>query len=228
MKETTTRILLIEDDHPIRSRVATSLRAEGYQVREAADARQARVALPDGFDLVLLDLGLPDEDGVELCRSIRRGDQIPIIILTAREGTGARVRGLDAGADDYLIKPFDLEELFARIRSVLRRTQSPNNTPAQCGDLWADPETRKAGRDQLEFELKPREFDLLFFLLRHPDRVWTRDQLLDQVWGPGFEGEARTVDLHVRRLRAKVEVDSGDPRYIKTVWGVGYTLSGGS
>ncbi|MEM7306355.1 MAG: response regulator transcription factor [Planctomycetota bacterium] len=221
------RILLVEDDPQLRSRLDASLSAAGYASATAASVAEARAVLAGGFDLILLDLGLPDADGLELCRELRSaGDRTPIIVVSARDATRQRVRGLDLGADDFVSKPFQLEELFARVRSVLRRA----GHTAQAGrvtfrDLWADPRTRQAGRGDVEIALKPREFDLLLFLLRQPGRVWTRDQLLEHVWGHGFEGESRTVDLHVRRLRAKIEEDPSDPRYIKTVWGVGYHLA---
>ncbi|MFH0944570.1 MAG: winged helix-turn-helix domain-containing protein [Planctomycetota bacterium] len=154
----------------------------------------------------------------------RRG--VPIVILTARDAPEERVRGLDVGSDDYVVKPFHMPELLARIRSVLRRAgRTVGPGVAQAGDLWADPESRKARCGDRMLELTPREFDLLIFLLRHPGRAWTRDQLLDRVWGPTYEGESRTVDSHIRRLRSYIEADSGDPRYIGTVWGVGYRMN---
>ena len=150
---------------------------------------------------------------------------MPIIILTARDAPEDRVRGLDVGADDYVIKPFHLPELIARVRSVMRRAgHAFGPGRVQHGILWADPERHVAGLDRTEVVLKPREFDLLLFLLRHPGRTWTREQLLDRVWGAEYEGDIRTVDLHVRRLRAKIEEDASDPRYLETVWGVGYRL----
>ena len=150
---------------------------------------------------------------------------MPILILTARDAPEQRVRGLDVGADDYLVKPFHMPELLARVRSLLRRAgRSPGTGPIRCGDVWVDPTTRTAGRGDRTVDLKPREFDLLAFLLRHPGRAWTRDQLLDRVWGTSYDGETRTVDNHVRRLRSVLEDDPSDPRWITTVWGVGYRL----
>jgi DNA-binding response OmpR family regulator len=132
---------------------------------------------------------------------------------------------LDEGADDYVVKPFHMGELMARVRTILRRAGRTVGTgTVQHDALWLDPESRRAGRDQREISLKPREFDLLLFFMRHPGRTWTRDQLLDRVWGPSFTGDSRTVDLHVRRLRAKIEEDASDPRFIETVWGVGYRM----
>ena len=227
MTEGTTRLLLVEDDVRIRTRIAAALGNAGYAVEQVGSVTDARIALCRTFDLVLLDLGLPDQDGLDLCRELRRaGDRTPIIVVTARDATHQRVRGLDVGADDYVVKPFQLDELFARIRSVLRRSvQHESAGRVAAGDLWADPRTRTAGRGPEEVSLKPREFDLLLFLLRHPDRVWTRDQLLDRVWNAAVGAGTRTVDLHVRRLRAKLERDPGDPRCLRTVYGVGYLLS---
>ena len=230
MPEARTRVLLVEDDEPIRTRLAASLTGASFEVDEAATVGEARAALTRTFDLILLDLGLPDCDGLDLCRELRReGNSTPIVILSARDATQQRVRGLDLGADDYLVKPFELDELFARIRSVLRRAgHQAGGGRLTCGELWADPDTRAAGLGDRTVELKPREFELLHFFLRHPGRVWTRDQLLERIWGPGYGGETRTVDVHVRRLRAQIEEDSSDPHYIKTVWGVGYRMAEGS
>ena len=221
------RILLVEDDLRIRQELQEALGGEGYAVEHSGSVRDAMIALCGSFDLVLLDLGLPDGDGLDLCRDLRRqGKATPVVVLTARDQPHQRVRGLDVGADDYVVKPFHLPELLARIRSVLRRAGVEGGQGrVALGDLWADPETRAAGRGTETFTLKPRELDLLVFLLRHPERTWTRDQLLERVWGVEFEGDTRTVDLHVRRLRAKIEEDPGDPRHLRTVWGVGYRMT---
>ncbi|MEM7311223.1 MAG: response regulator transcription factor [Planctomycetota bacterium] len=224
-----TRVLLVEDDGQLRDGLRASLSEAGYRVECAESAAEARAQLRASFDLVLLDLGLPDADGLELCRELREaGDRTPIVVLSARAATGQLVLGLDDGADDYVAKPFQLAELLARMRSVLRRAD--RRAPVgrlRSGELWADPERRVAGRGDAEVALKPREFDLLLFLLRHAGRVWTRDQLLEQVWGHGFEGDERTVDNHVRRLRAKLEDNPSDPRHLRTVWGVGYQMAEG-
>ena len=219
-------LLLVEDDPSIRSWLTENLADEGYQVDSCCSLHEARVALGSKYDLLLLDLGLPDGDGLDLCREIRAAHStLPIIILTAREALEERVRGLDHGADDYVIKPFELPELVARIRSVLRRTKGPTASGRlTVGELWADPETRVAGKDDRTLELRRREFDLLLFLLRAPGRVWTRDQLLRGVWGPAYVGDTRTVDMCVQRLRSKIEEDPRDPRFVETVWGVGYRM----
>ncbi len=226
MRSVTARILLIEDDERIRKELLDSLRAAGFDVDVSVLAHHAKLALERDYDLILLDLGLPDGDGLDLCRDLRsRGRSVPVIILTARDTPEQRVRGLDVGADDYVVKPFHLPELIARVRSVLRRAgRSVGPGRAQWQDLWADPESRTAYRGEQLLELTRREFELLLFFLRFPGRTWTRDQLLDRVWGASYEGDSRTVDLHVRRLRAKVEDDPSDPHYLATVWGVGYRM----
>jgi len=226
MRSVTARILLIEDDERIRKELLDALRASGFDVDVSVLARHARLALQQDYDLVLLDLGLPDGDGLDLCRELRAsGRSVPVIILTARDAPEQRVRGLDVGADDYVVKPFHVPELIARVRSVLRRAgRAVGPGLARWRDLTADPESRTAQRGGEPLDLTRREFDLLQFFLRFPGRTWTRDQLLERVWGPSYEGDARTVDLHVRRLRVKIEHDPGDPKYLSTVWGVGYRM----
>ena len=224
MSTTKTKILLVEDDDRIRRELLDSLRASGFSVDIAVSVSDATVSMNRQYDLVLLDLGLPDGDGLDLCRTMRGcGRSVPIIVLTARDSPQERVRGLDVGADDYVTKPFHMPELIARIRSVLRRAgRSVGPGRIQWGAFWCDPDARLAGCENDSFDLKPRELDLFLFFLRHPERTWTRDQLLDRVWGSQYDGDTRTVDLHVRRLRAKIEDDPGDPRCLRTVWGVGY------
>lgn len=228
MKNTKKRILLVEDDHGIRRELLQALGSDNFSVQACCTGKDAQDSLENGdFDLILLDLGLPDADGIEICKWLRSvGNATPIIIITARDAVESRIEGLNAGADDYVVKPFQIGEVVARMQSVLRRaTGSTLSGRITLGDLWADSEARKSGRDDREFRLKPREFDLLFFLLQNPGRAWTREQLLARVWGPEFEGDGRTVDLHVRRLRQKIEDDASDPRFIETVWGIGYRMS---
>lgn len=226
MAKTEIEVLLVEDDERIRRELLDALRAYGYGVDVSGSIADATRLLRREYDLLLLDLGLPDGDGLDLCRDLRdAGRGIPILVLTARDQPEQRVRGLDVGADDYVIKPFHMPELMARIRSVLRRAgRSVGPGPIRVADLWADPEARTAGIGESRFDLKPRELDLLIFFLRHPGKAWTRDQLLDRVWGADFDGDARTVDTHVRKLRSVIEDDSSDPKHIETVWGVGYRM----
>jgi DNA-binding response OmpR family regulator len=203
------RVLVVEDDARIRTELLDALRQAGFDVSVAVTLGMARAASERRFDLVLLDLGLPDGDGLDLVRELRgAGRAVPILILTARDAPDQRVAGLEAGADDYVVKPFHLPELVARVRGLMRRSgRAVEGGFARHQDLW---------------------IDLLAFFVRHPGRAWTRDQLLDRVWGNDFKGDARTVDLHVRRLRAKIERDAADPRYIETVWGVGYRMTEGT
>jgi two-component system response regulator ResD len=227
MAKTEPRVLLIEDDSRIRRELCEALVREGLEVDVAVSLRDGRIGAERPHDLIILDLGLPDGNGLEIVRELRAaGRAVPVLILTARDTPEERVLGLDAGADDYMVKPFYTNELLARVRSILRRTGRAVGTGlVKHEDLCLDPETREARRGEREIALKPREFDLLLFLMRHAGRTWTRDQLLDRVWGAAYTGDARTVDLHVRRLRAKIEDDAGDPRFIETVWGVGYRMS---
>lgn len=219
-------LLLIEDDPRIRGEVLEALRQADFRADVAVSVADARTALEREYALVLLDLGLPDGNGLVLVSELRQaGRGIPIVILTARDDPDERVRGLEEGADDYVVKPVHLPELIARVRTILRRSgKAIGEGPVQHGPLRVDPSTRQAWCNAAEVILKPREFDLLLFFLRHPGRAWTRDQLIAKVWGSGYAGDHRTVDLHVRRLRAKVEADASDPRFIATVWGVGYRL----
>ncbi len=220
------RILVVEDDRRIREELLAALREAGFQAEPAGTMKDARLGLCHPVDLVLLDLGLPDGDGLDLCQQINRDHPaLPVIILTARDGPDQRVRGLDVGADDYVVKPFHLPELLARVRTVLRRTAPERSLEkVELGRLWAEPQARAAGCEDRSLRLKPREFDLLLFLLQNPGRAWTRQQLLDRVWGSHFYGTDRTVDVHIGRLRAEIERNPRAPLYLKTVWGVGYRL----
>ena len=227
MATTNLRLLVVvEDDAQIRAELLDALRTEGFEAEVAVSYAMAQDAVARHYDLILLDLGLPDGDGLDLCRSLRAaGRSVPIILLTARDAPEQKVAGLDAGADDYVVKPYHLAEVIARIRSLLRRTgKSAAGGFVRHLDLWLNLDRVAAGRGDTEFKLKPREFDLLSFLVRNPGRAWTRAQLLDQVWGHEYSGDERTVDLHVRRLRAKLEEGREGPGYIETVWGVGYRM----
>ncbi len=218
------RILVIEDDPRTRQLLLQGLPPMGVEVHVEAQLAHGRNALALGFDLVILDLGLPDGEGLDLCREIRGSHKdVPILILSAHGTPEERVRGLDLGADDYLVKPFHLRELQARIRGVLRRSgRGFQEKRLVAGDLWLDPARRSVGIGERPIDLKPREFDLLLFLMSHPHRAWTREEMLERVWGANFDGGVRTVDLHVTRLRAAIETNPRDPLYLETVWGVGY------
>ncbi|MBQ1013997.1 response regulator transcription factor [Micromonospora sp. M51] len=223
------RVLVVEDDFSIREVTALGLRRAGFRVDTAVDGRQALAAFrAHPVDLIVLDIMLPGLDGLEVCREIRRGSQVPILMLTARTDTIDVVVGLECGADDYLRKPFDLPELVARIRSVLRRVNVPAaSTVIEVGGLEIDPGgfvVRQHGR---EVTLTATEFRLLLELARRPGQVFTRELLLDLVWNHDFLGDSRLVDVAVQRLRAKIEDDPAQPRLIRTVRGAGYKLSTG-
>ena len=202
------------------------LRREGHGVRIVADGNAALAAF-DSFrpDLVVLDVMLPGIDGREVCRRIRARSQVPVIMLTARSEEIDKLIGLELGADDYITKPFSPRELTARVRAVLRRSGrqgQPEGDTLRFNDLHINGRTRTVEDGQRQIDLTAREFDLLFHLAGHPGQVFSRDQLMDAVWDHDFVGDASTVTVHMRRLRAKVEVDPSRPRHLKTVWGVGY------
>jgi two-component system alkaline phosphatase synthesis response regulator PhoP len=225
-------LLLIEDEPTLARAMRLSLEREGYRVLWAADGSAGlELFNHEAIDLVLLDLMLPGIDGLEICRTVRRRSRVPILITTARGAEDDRVLGLDLGADDYLVKPFGLRELVARARALLRRaaldtaSEATNADPeVEIGPLRILPRERRAFVAGAPVELRRREFDLLLFLARHPNQVLTRDLLLERVWGRDFEGEPRTVDVHIRMLREKVEADPANPALLHTVRNVGYTL----
>ena len=219
------RILVVDDDAAVASSLDRALRLEGYQVEVAADGtsalRNLAVSPPDA---VILDLGLPDLDGVEVCRRLRSaGDDTPVLMLTARDAVHDRVAGLDAGADDYLVKPFALVELLARLRALLRRRAGTEGEVLRFGDLSLDLATREARRGERGFSLTRIEFDLLELFLRHPRQVLTREVILDRVWGYNFDSGTNSLAVYVGYLRRKTE-EGGEPRCIHTVRGVGYVL----
>jgi DNA-binding response OmpR family regulator len=218
-------ILVVEDEPVVRDVVVRYLRQAGYVTLEAADGRVAKERLEhEPPDLVVLDVMLPEVDGLELCRWIRSRSHVPIIMLTALGEESDRIVGLELGADDYMTKPFSPRELVARVRAVLRRADAPDDAeqPITIGDLEIDSARREVRRDGREVRLTAREFDLLLFLARHPRHVFTRDQLMDRVWGYSAPTDSGTVTVHVRRLREKLEDDPSQPRHLETVWGVGY------
>jgi len=220
------RILVVDDEPNIREVVDQYLRREGYETIVAADGEEALARSADA-DLVILDLMLPKLDGLEVCRQIRGARDVPIIMLTAKSEEIDKLVGLGVGADDYVTKPFSPRELVARVGAVLRRAQGRPRQPGdvvQIGGLRINPQLRTVERNGQTVDLTAREFDLLFYLAGHPGQVFTREQLLDQVWDFHFPGDTSTVTVHVRRLREKIEPDPMRPRYVKTVWGVGYKI----
>ncbi|MBG6104185.1 response regulator [Micromonospora vinacea] len=223
------RVLVVEDDFSIREVTALGLRRAGFRVDTAVDGRQALAAFrAHPVDLIVLDIMLPGLDGLEVCREIRRTSQVPILMLTARTDTIDVVVGLECGADDYLRKPFDLPELVARVRSVLRRVSVPApSTVLEVDGLEIDPGAFVVRRHGREVTLTATEFRLLLELARRPGQVFTRELLLDLVWNHDFLGDSRLVDVAVQRLRAKIEDDPAQPRLIRTVRGAGYKLSTG-
>ena len=221
-------VLVVDDEPTIRDVVVQYLRREGYVTLEAADGNAARELLEQKSpSLVVLDLMLPGMDGLALCRWIRDRSQLPLIMLTARGEEADRIVGLELGADDYVTKPFSPRELVARVRSVLRRGAVPDRPEERIrfGDLELDAAEREVRKRGSALKLTAREFDLLLFLARHPRRVFSRDQLMSRVWGyePAFD--SGTITVHVRRLREKIEDDPARPRYLETVWGVGYRFA---
>jgi two-component system response regulator MprA len=218
------RVLVIEDDTEITDALRRSLRHEGYEVRTAGDGVEALDAAAEFIpDLVVLDLGLPRLDGIEVCRQLRADGDVPILILTARTETDDRVTGLDSGADDYLVKPFERQEFLARIRALLRRRPPRGSASLSVGDLKLNPDTREVHRGGREFELTNREFELLEYLMRNERLVVSRERLLDEVWGYDPMAATNTIDVFISNLRRKLEA-AGEPRLLHTKRGAGYVL----
>lgn len=221
MKE---RILIIEDDEAIVRVLRRSLAYEGYTVDAAFDGETGLALARDAHpDLVILDWMLPGMDGLEVCQRLRGGGNVPILMLTAKDTVNDRVEGLDAGADDYMIKPFQLEELLARVRALLRRTQPERVPVLNFADLVLDTYTRQAMRKGRIISLTAKEYDLLELFLRHPRQVLTREMIFDRVWGYDFGGESNVLDVYIRYLRQKLEAE-GEARLLHTVRGVGYVM----
>jgi DNA-binding response OmpR family regulator len=220
-------ILVVEDEPSIAEVVSLYLRRAGYQVRVAADGERALQALEAQLpDLVVLDIMLPKVDGFGLTRWLRDRSDVPIIILTARRDEVDRIAGLELGADDYVVKPFSPQELVSRVRAVLRRTQRAQQPEVEkalvFGELSIDPQTRLVKVQEQEISLTAREFDLLWLLACHPRQVFTRQQLLERIWGISEYIDPSTVTVHIRRLREKLERDPSNPEHLQTLWGVGY------
>lgn len=234
------RVLVVEDEPALRDTLEWNLRHEGYQVKTAADGitglRAAREWKPE---LLILDLMLPGMDGLEVCRQLRKDTNFPILMLTARESETDRVVGLEVGADDYITKPFHMRELLARVKAQLRRVrlireektplpteETPLEEPILCGDLTINPARGEVLRTGKTLSLKPKEYELLLFFARHRGQLLSREQILQRVWGWEYTGESRTVDVHVRWLREKIEPDPAAPARLVTVRGGGYRFEG--
>ncbi|HUN79784.1 MAG TPA: response regulator transcription factor [Solirubrobacteraceae bacterium] len=218
------RVLVVEDDEDIAQALQRSLRLEGYEVRTAADGAagldQAHAFAPD---LVILDLGLPKVDGIDVARTLREREDVPILILTARDAVESRVEGLDAGADDYLVKPFERQELLARLRALLRRRPPRGSAPLRVGDLMLNADTHEVTRAARTIDLTQREFELLEYMMRNERIVISRQRLLDEVWGYDPFSTTNTIEVFVSNLRRKLEAEN-EPRLLHTIRGAGYVL----
>lgn len=218
------RVLVVEDDEDIADVLRRSLRQEGHEVRTAADGEEALASAHDfAPDMVVLDLGLPKLDGVEVCRRLREESDVPILILTARADTDDRVRGLDAGADDYLVKPFERAELLARLRALMRRRPPRGSASLRVSDLTLNPDTRDVSRSDRQLDLTAREFELLEFLMRNQKLVISRERLLEEVWGYDPTSMTNTIDVFISNLRRKLE-EGGETRILHTKRGAGYVV----
>ncbi len=220
----TEHILVIEDEQKIADFLRRGLSYEGYQVQTAADGETGlKTARDHQPDLVILDVMLPGLDGFEIARRLRAGGDTPIIMLTAKDTVPDRVKGLDSGADDYLVKPFAFEELLARVRALLRRHKPAESSSIRFADVVLDPSTREVTRSGRRVDLTTKEFDLLHFFMLHPRQVLSREMIYDRVWGYDFGGESNILEVYIRYLRSKLETDDA-PRLIQTIRGVGYAL----
>lgn len=229
---TSSKILAVEDDPSLLETLKYNLRKESYDVVTATDGAQAlETARIEKPDLIILDIMLPKISGFEVCRILRKEMTVPILMLTAKAEETDKIVGLEIGADDYVTKPFSMRELLARVRAMLRRTQMMEmpllgEKPLEVGDIKVDIGRHQAKRGGLELNLTPKEFDLLAFLAANKGLVFSREQLLEKVWGYDYAGDSRTVDVHIRWLRQKIEEDPSNPRYFITVRGAGYKMEG--
>ena len=226
------KILVVDDEKLLVKGIKFNLENEGYTVDVGYDGQMAvSMARTGNYDLIILDLMMPLKDGLQACQEIREFSTVPIIMLTARSEKADMLMGFESGADDYVTKPFDIMVLKARVRALLRRAglSSPGGQSAagtlRRGHISVDEERRTAWKDGVPVELTMKEFDLVLFLMKNPGRVYSREALLDLVWGYEYQGDTRTVDVHIRRLREKLELDPAHPDYIATKWGVGYYFS---
>ena len=224
------KILVVDDEKVLVKGIKFNLENEGYQVEVGYDGEQAvELARNGGFDLIILDLMMPKIDGLQACMRIREFSNVPVIMLTARSEDTDKIIGFECGADDYITKPFNILELKARVRALLRRaagTQRNRGAVLTAGDLSLNTEERVAIRDGKTVDLTAKEYDLIELLMRNPRRVYSRENLMNVVWGYAYAGDYRTVDVHIRRLREKLEKNPAEPEYIMTKWGVGYYFKG--
>ncbi len=220
------RILIADDDANIAELISLYLMKEGYETKKAGDGREALRLVPIfDPDLIILDIMMPEMDGYEVCREVRKNNSTPIIMLTAKGETFDKVLGLELGADDYMVKPFDTKELVARVKAVLRRldNKESNSKKINFDNLMINLSNYSVAYMDENVEMPPKELELLFYLASHPNQVFTREQLLNQIWGYEYYGDTRTVDVHIKRIREKLGNDEDHPKWsIKTVWGVGY------
>jgi DNA-binding response OmpR family regulator len=226
------KVLIVDDEKLIVKGIRFSLEQDGYEVECAYDGEEAlKLAREGDFDIILLDIMLPKLTGLEVCQQIRETSNVPIIMLTAKGDDMDKILGLDYGADDYITKPFNVLEVKARMKAILRRSRSEKQIPESpdvmvIGSLKLDRQNRRAYIDGREVNLTAKEFDVLELLATNPNKVYSRTDLLDLVWGREYPGDGRTVDVHVRRLREKIEKSPGEPRFVRTKWGVGYYFEG--
>ena len=225
------KILVVDDERVLVKGIKFNLESEGYQVEVGYDGEQAvELARSGAFDLIILDLMMPKIDGLQACMRIREFSNVPVIMLTARSEDADKIIGFECGADDYITKPFNILELKARVRALLRRAGMSHQKEAgrlTIGHITLDADARAAWKEGQSVDLTAKKFDLMELLMRNPGRVYSRENLLNVVWGYEYAGDYRTVDVHVRRLREKLELDPANPRYILTKWGVGYYLKNG-
>ena len=220
------KILVVDDEKTLVKGIVFNLENEGYTVDACYDGESAvELARKNDYAVILLDLMMPRLNGLEACQRIREFSTVPVIMLTARSEGADKLMGFESGADDYITKPFDILELKARIRALIRRSGIAADASLSCGHIRLDPERRRVTRDGQEVDLTAKEFDLIELLMRNPGKVYSREMLLDLIWGVTYQGEIRTVDVHIRRLREKLELQPNAPQYIQTKWGVGYYLA---
>jgi len=228
MEELMQTILVCDDDKEIVEAIEIYLQQEGYHILKAYDGEEAlRMAREKEYDIILLDVMLPKLDGFEVCQQLRETSSVPVVMLTAKGDDMDKILGLEYGADDYITKPFNILEVKARIKAIMRRTEKKGaeqtkSKVIQAGDLTMDCEARRVNIAGREVNLTAKEFDVLELLIFHPNKVYSRENLLNIVWGYEYPGDVRTVDVHIRRLREKIEINPSDPQYVHTKWGVGY------